>query len=61
MDIIKVFQKIKTKNVHEIVYQIHGEEMRYLVLEMGPMGAIITEAFNFGMADRLDFELPLSI
>ncbi len=35
--------------------------MQYIGPELDPKEVDITEAGNFRMADRLDFELPLSL
>lgn len=38
-------------NAHEIDYQIFGEEMQYVELELDPREAVIAEAGNFMMMD----------
>lgn len=38
-------------NAHEIDYQIFGEEMQYVELELDPQEAVIAEAGNFMMMD----------
>lgn len=38
-------------NAHEIDYQIYGEEMQYVELELDPKEAVIAEAGNFMMMD----------
>lgn len=38
-------------NAHEIGYQIYGEEMQYVELELDPKEAVIAEAGNFMMMD----------
>lgn len=38
-------------NAHEIDYQIFGEEMQYVELELDPKEAVIAEAGNFMMMD----------
>lgn len=39
-------------NAHEIDYQVFGEEMQYVELELDPMEAVIAEAGNFMMMDN---------
>src|SRR5690606_8611899 len=39
-------------NAHEIDYQIFGEEMQYVELELDPYEAVIAEAGNFMMMDE---------
>ncbi|SHF56347.1 TIGR00266 family protein [Salegentibacter echinorum] len=39
-------------NAHEIDYQILGEEMQYVELELDPQEAVIAEAGNFMMMDN---------
>lgn len=39
-------------NAHEIDYQIFGEEMQYVELELDPREAVIAEAGNFMMMDN---------
>ncbi len=39
-------------NAHEIDYQIFGEEMQYVELELDPQEAVIAEAGNFMMMDN---------
>lgn len=39
-------------NTHEIDYQILGEEMQYVELELDPQEAVIAEAGNFMMMDN---------
>ncbi|HKL35453.1 MAG TPA: TIGR00266 family protein [Salegentibacter sp.] len=38
-------------NAHEIDYQIFGEEMQYVELELDPQEAVVAEAGNFMMMD----------
>lgn len=38
-------------NAHEIDYQVFGEEMQYVELELDPQEAVIAEAGNFMMMD----------
>ena len=38
-------------NAHEVDYQIFGEEMQYVELELDPQEAVIAEAGNFMMMD----------
>lgn len=39
-------------NAHEIDYQVFGEEMQYVELELDPQEAVIAEAGNFMMMDN---------
>ncbi|HEY9183999.1 MAG TPA: TIGR00266 family protein [Salegentibacter sp.] len=39
-------------NAHEIDYQIYGEEMQFVELELDPQEAVIAEAGNFMMMDQ---------
>ncbi|MGM0933907.1 MAG: TIGR00266 family protein [Bacteroidota bacterium] len=39
-------------NAHEIDYQIYGEEMQFVELELDPKEAVIAEAGNFMMMDQ---------
>ncbi|WP_372917573.1 TIGR00266 family protein [Salegentibacter sp.] len=39
-------------NAHEIDYQIYGEEMQFVELELDPQEAVIAEAGNFMMMDH---------
>lgn len=43
--------KLIKMNAHEIDYQIFGEEMQYVELELDPQEAVIAEAGNFMMMD----------
>ena len=43
--------KLNKMNAHEIDYQIYGEEMQYVELELDPQEAVIAEAGNFMMMD----------
>jgi len=43
--------KQNNMNAHEIDYQIFGEEMQYVELELDPQEAVIAEAGNFMMMD----------
>ncbi len=38
-------------NAHEIDYQIYGEEMQYVEIELDPMEAVVAEAGSFMMMD----------
>lgn len=38
-------------NAHEIDYEIHGEEMQYVSVELDPMEAVVAEAGSFMMMD----------
>ncbi|MCM4169131.1 hypothetical protein KCTC52924_00102 [Arenibacter antarcticus] len=38
-------------NAHEIDYQIHGEEMQYVEIELDPQEAVVAEAGSFMMMD----------
>lgn len=39
-------------NAHEIDYQIHGEEMQYVEIELDPQEAVVAEAGSFMMMDN---------
>ena len=39
-------------NAHEIDYQIHGEEMQYVEIELDPQEAVVAEAGTFMMMDN---------
>jgi len=43
--------KQNNMNAHEIDYQIFGEEMQYVELELDPQEAVVAEAGNFMMMD----------
>lgn len=43
-------------NAHEIDYQIHGEEMQFVEIELDPYETVIAEAGSFMMKDR-DIEM----
>lgn len=45
----KTYQKIM--NAHEIDYQIYGEEMQYVEIELDPEEAVVAEAGSFMMMD----------
>src|SRR5690606_35677636 len=44
-------QKISNMNAHEIDYQINGEEVQYVEIELDPQEAVVAEAGSFMMMD----------
>ena len=38
-------------NAHEIDYEIYGEEMQYVEIELDPQEAVVAEAGSFMMMD----------
>ncbi len=42
---------IKNMNAHEIDYEIYGEEMQYVEIELDPQEAVVAEAGSFMMMD----------
>ncbi len=39
-------------NAHEIDYEIYGEEMQYVEIELDPQEAVVAEAGSFMMMDN---------
>ena len=45
------YLKNQKKNAHEIDYQIYGEDMQYVEIELDPQEAVVAEAGSFMMMD----------